>query len=409
MQRISAQESGGVGADPDLLQGTEGAQELHAIAIVLVGALMGLAPIAAARAHGFGSTAPDAEVATDPKAPDTSKYALLPQSLSKDAQAPARAVLDEMKVWGAGVTLAVCFAEPATVTARKRIEDAAKEWEKWSSLRFDFGDPDDPRMCDPKQSYDITIGFKGDGAYSYTGIDSKGKMPSMNLQYLDDEKTRVWQNEREFRRIVLHEFGHAIGLEHEHQSPAAHCADEIDWPAAEKFYKDRLGWSPETVHENLDTMAVPIRAAKDALQISGYDRQSIMQYALPPEIFKQGRASPCFSTTNYDLSATDKKWVAGLYPDQPDEQAHVKRAMLDTEDKVLKQGGVPDDERQAAIAKIGETFGVTLTQTNNAGRDVNANTAGRDVIAPIQNITGKGNITSGVNNGSITINNAPPR
>ena len=134
-----------------------------------------------------------------------------------------------------------------------------------------------------------------------------------------------------------------------------------------------------------------------------------MQYALPAEIFKEGRGAPCFSTTNYDLSPTDKKWVAGLYPDQPDEQLRVKKAMLDSEDKVLKEGGVPDEERKAAIAKIGETFGVTVNQTNNAERDVNANTAGRDVIAPIQNITGNGNITTGVNSGSITINNAPAR
>src|SRR5215472_6751125 len=148
-------------------------------------------------------------------------------------------------------------------------------------------------------------------------------------------------------------------------------------------------------------MAVPIGAAKDSLQISGYDKQSIMQYALPAEIFKEGRAAPCFSTTNYDLSPTDKKWVAGLYPDQPEEQVRVKKAMLDTEDKVLKAAGVPDEDRKAAIAKIGETFGITVNQTNTAGRDVNANSAGRDVIAPIQNVTGNGNITNGVNNGSI--------
>ena len=282
------------------------------VEVIILEALLGLMSIGPAQAHGFGNTAPGGEVGVDPKVPDTSKYALLPPSLGKDAQAPARAVLDQMKVWGDGVTLAVCFAKPDPVDARKRIMDDAKEWEKWANLHFDFGNPDDPRMCDPKQTYDITIGFKGDGSYSYTGIDSKGKMPSMNLQYLNDEKARVSQDDREVRRIVLHEFGHAIGLEHEHQSPAAHCGDEIDWPAAEKFYHDRLGWSPETVHENLETMAVPIRAAKDALQISGYDKQSIMQYALPAEIFKEGRAASCFSTTNYDLSPTYKKWVGGL-------------------------------------------------------------------------------------------------
>jgi len=159
-----------------------------------------------------------------------------------------------------------------------------------------------------------------------------------------------------------------------------------------------MHWSPQTVHDNLETMEVPMRAAKDALKISGYDPKSIMQYAMPAEIFKEGASASCMTKLNFDLSDTDRKWVEGLYSDQ---QPGIKKAMLDAADKVLKEGGVPDEERKAAIARIAGTFGITVNQTNNAGRDVNA---------PVQNVTGNGNTTTGVSNSvttNTTTNNGP--
>ena len=193
---------------------------------------------------------------------------------------------------------------------------------------------------------------------------------------------------------MLHEFGHAIGLEHEESEPGGALQRPNRLAEGRKYYQEHVHWSPQTVHENLETMTIPMRAAKDALKISGYDPKSIMQYAMPVEIFKEGTSASCMTSLNYDLSDTDRTWVKGLYSDQ---QASIKKAMLDAADKVLKEGGVPDEERQAAIAKIDRTFGVTVNQTNNAGRDV---------IAPVQNITGNGNTTTGVNN-SVTTNNGP--
>ncbi len=355
--------------------------------------LLGLATISLAHAHGAHDT-PDggATVIADPAEPDTRTDGLLPPSLSKEARGPARAVIDGMKLWASGATLAVCFVEEATPAARQRVIGAAKEWAKAANLnlQFDFGDPAGPQTCDKNKSHQISISFKGDGSSSYVGTDSKDHEPSMVLGSLDDDKSRISRNPQEVKRIVLHEFGHAIGLEHENQSPEAHCSDQIDWPKAEKYYQEHMHWSPKTVHENLETMAIPMRAAKDALKISGYDPKSIMQYSIPAEIFKDGTAASCMTELNYDLSDTDKKWVEGLYSDN---QGDIKKAMLDTVDKVLTEGGVPPEERKAAIAKIGETFGITVNQKNNAGRDV---------IAPIQNITGTGNTTTGVSNSTTT-------
>ena len=357
-----------------------------ALEVIALGILLGLATIGVAQAHGADDMpGGGAAVMADPVEPDTRTDSLLPPTLSQEARGPARAVIDGMKLWATGATLAVCFVEEAAPAVRQRIMSAAKEWAKAAdlNLQFDFGDPSGLQTCDKTKPHQISISFKGDGSYSYVGIDSKDHEPSMVLGGLSDDKSRIAQDPQEVKRIVLHEFGHAIGLEHENQSPEAHCSDQIDWPKAEKYYYEHMHWSPKTVHENLETMTIPMRAAKDALKISDYDPKSIMQYAMPAEIFKEGTSASCKTKLNYDLSDTDRKWVEGLYSDQ---QASLKKAMLDTTDKILKQGSVPDEERKAAISRIGETFGITVNQTNYGG---------------------SGNVATGVNSGSITTNNGP--
>ena len=53
------------------------------------------------------------------------------------------------------------------------------------------------------------------------------------------------------------------------------------------------------------------------------------------------------------------------------------------------EGSAPDAQRKAANTEIADNPGVTVNQNNSAGRDVNVNNAGRDVIAPVHNITGQ--------------------
>jgi hypothetical protein len=50
-------------------------------------------------------------------------------------------------------------------------------------------------------------------------------------------------DEAEYRRVVLHEFGHARGLTHEHQSPAMN----IPWnrPTVLDDYRRTYGWSQQ--------------------------------------------------------------------------------------------------------------------------------------------------------------------
>jgi hypothetical protein len=66
---------------------------------------------------------------------------------------------------------------------------------------------------------DIRISFKYEGSWSVIGTTAKNipkNQPTMNFGWLT-----AGVSEDEARRVILHEFGHALGLIHEHQNPIA--------------------------------------------------------------------------------------------------------------------------------------------------------------------------------------------
>jgi hypothetical protein len=138
---------------------------------IALAATLGLAATSVPWAHGVDEMPGGEEIVADPAVPDKTNETLLPKSLAPDARKPAAAVLDQMKMWGVGQHVSICFVDPAPAVMRQRIAKAANEWTKWANLVFDFGpSADDPQMCEAGKTYDISIGFKGGGASSYVGI-----------------------------------------------------------------------------------------------------------------------------------------------------------------------------------------------------------------------------------------------
>ncbi|MEQ1854667.1 MAG: reprolysin-like metallopeptidase [Chthoniobacteraceae bacterium] len=135
---------------------------------------------------------------------------------------------------------------------------------------------------------------------------------SMNLEQFHIGAT----DPDEFRQIVLHEFGHALGLEHEHQSPMSKCKDEFDWS---KIYSYLGGepnyWSPDTVDFNMGILN------EVGLLVENFDSASIMLYTFPAEYFKEGRRATCFSEPNLSLSEGDKRIMGAIYPNSGDERS----------------------------------------------------------------------------------------
>ncbi len=121
-----------------------------------------------------------------------------------------RGAADDRLLWpkrpGARLTLDVYFFN-GSEALRDQVLKFASEWSPHCQVFF-------RRVNSPNAPIRINIG--PGGHWSMVGIEARrvkpGK-PTMNLELTDDSP------EWNIRRVALHEFGHALGLKHEHQSP----------------------------------------------------------------------------------------------------------------------------------------------------------------------------------------------
>jgi hypothetical protein len=210
-------------------------------------------------------------------------------------------------LWENGQRVRVRFlnGEPSV---KSRVEKIAKEWEKYANLHLDFVEDEDS---------EIRIGFKwtnddtgkpDPGSWSTVGtmavsLTEEGRIkktnPTMHYGWLEPNT-----DEDEYRRVVLHEFGHALGCIHEHQSPAA-GAIPWDIPKVYKYYKETQGWDKDEVDAQ-----VLGRYSKTTTNFTEFDPKSIMEYPVDNELtigdYEIG--------WNRELSDTDKTFMKQNYP-----------------------------------------------------------------------------------------------
>ena len=122
-------------------------------------------------------------------------------------------------------------------------------------------------------------------------------MGNRRIKALSRSKT-----EAQLKSVILHEFGHTLGLLHEHMNPLSN----IQWnkPVVYAFYLQYEGWNKEMVDKQVfDRYSV-------TMTNKSYDPKSIMHYPIPANFTLDGYSVG----ENYDLSDNDKKLIGELYP-----------------------------------------------------------------------------------------------
>jgi hypothetical protein len=208
----------------------------------------------------------------------------------------ASAAVEKLKLWENGKTLRVRYldGDPAV---QAKVTAVAKEWEDVANLTLDFV---------TSGAAEIRISFLDRGfSWSTVGTDAltvPRTQPTMNYGWL----TPTTSN-REYDRVVLHEFGHALGMIHEHQNPAAQGQIPWDKPKVYAYYAQQ-GWSEADVDFNIFDVY-----DEDATNFTEYDPTSIMQYAIPDSL-TVGSFSVGWNTA---LSDTDREFMERQYPAEP--------------------------------------------------------------------------------------------
>ncbi|RYY47210.1 MAG: hypothetical protein EOO06_12905 [Chitinophagaceae bacterium] len=227
----------------------------------------------------------------------------------------SRGLADNYFLWDLGTTIKVKFLT-GSPELQNKIFNIAKEWEKYANIKFALVKSGDADIR-------VRIG-SGNGHDSYIGtvckqIDKYDE--TMNLDSAD-----INGDPKFLKSVTLHEFGHAIGLLHEHSSPIS----GINWDK-EKLYKEyaKMGWSKEDVDYQ-----VFFTYNKSYTNGTKYDNKSIMHYPIMP-----GETTDNYVIDwNYSLSPGDIEIIKALYPMKGKRKNEVTRVTMQNFGGIVMQG-----------------------------------------------------------------------
>ena len=198
--------------------------------------------------------------------------------------------------WTSGDRITISFLD-GDPSIQQKVMSVARQWVApgLANLTLDF-------RTNTNQT-DIRISFRFNGSWSVLGTTCRLitdlARPTMNFGWLTQNST-----DEEIRRVVLHEFGHALGLTHEHMNPVGNILWDKD-QVIEDLSGEPNNWSPAEIENNMFRVF-----DEQETNFTALDPLSIMMYPIPARWTLNG-----FSIgLNNQLSDVDKNFIRQEYP-----------------------------------------------------------------------------------------------
>jgi hypothetical protein len=214
--------------------------------------------------------------------------------------------------------ITICFGPDSAVHQRaalvQKIITIASEWQEGTKLQLDFGIPG-PRICADANSANIRIDVEnppdGNGLFqSLIGNEAASASISgfepFSATLLFPEGDPYYANEAVIRFYVLHEFGHALGAEHEHQRVDCkynynYIASHFGFPSASdaKSNMEQIFSTPSSAYPSGKAILTKLTVETNV------DYYTPMKYNLStknvpsgddPNVYLEGTRSTCYRT-----------------------------------------------------------------------------------------------------------------
>ena len=196
------------------------------------------------------------------------------------------------KFWQTGQTIRIGFTG-GTEAQKTLVKAAYAEWARSANLKFEY-----PSTA----PYEIRVAFAVGSAWSYIGTDAKSvssTYPTLNFGFgYGSAEVAAGRS-----AVIEHEAGHSLGLLHEQQLAGGVCYNEAN--VIQDLSGPPNNWSVATIRFNVLDYHNPAN-----IITTGYDKTSIMHYAIPARW-------TCNNTAiagGDKISVADKAFVALRYP-----------------------------------------------------------------------------------------------
>jgi serralysin len=203
-----------------------------------------------------------------------------------------------VNLWTNGQPLRIRFLD-GEPSLQETAAKYAQRWTEGTGLRFVV--TDDPNA-------EIRVTFAGPGTHSMQGTQALSVPRNQSTMTLGFNRLSL--PESEIARITLHEFGHVLGLIHEHQNPKSKLV--WDEERLERYLRPLLppGLTREQVLQQVKAEPDPAGIYRD------FDPTSVMIFRYPKEVFKSGW-DPRMERLSTNLSESDREFARLLYPPLP--------------------------------------------------------------------------------------------